>query len=244
MASNISSIIVDDEQDSIELLTRRLAVLYNNITVVASFTKWDTALAALKSEPCDLLFMDISMPGKNGIELLKLIPGLDSEIIFVTAHDNYALEAFTFSATGYVLKPVDDLELSSAIEKALQRIENKKKAHQNTASAVVLNEKIGIPNNMGIDYVEIADIMYLESVNKCTKIVTAKNEFVSSLNIGRFQHLLETHHFFQIHRSYIVNLKYVLRYESSLLVIMADKTEIPVSRTVKNDFLKLFHDIF
>ena len=244
MINNFTCIIVDDEQDSIELLSSRLEHLYRNIIVLSTYTTWHTALQALRTEKYDILFMDISMHEKNGISLLKLLPGLESEIIFVTAHDNYALDAFSFSATGYILKPIDDVELSFAIDKAIERIKHKKKALQPVVLATPLNKKIGIPNNLGIDYVNINDIMYLESIHKCTKIVTNTGEYTSSHNIGNFQNLIDQHSFFQVHRSYIINLNSIMRYESPLLVIMTNKKEIPISRSVKNNFLKLFNNIF
>ena len=243
MTSNYRSIIIDDEQDSIELLQRRISLLYRNIDIVGTYTAWDKALEALRTQQCDVLFLDVSMPGKNGFDLLKLVPGLDTEVIFVTAHDNYALNAFAVSATGYVVKPVDDIDLSTAIDKAIERVENKRKASYKQSQASH-SDKIGIPGNHGIDYMDIQDIMYLESLNKCTRIVTTKGEHTSSLNIGKFQHLIDQHNFFQVHRSYVINLKYILRYESSMVVIMSDKSEIPVSRTAKGDFLRLFNDIF
>ncbi len=240
MSNNISCIIVDDEQDAIELLTGRLGLLFKNIVVAGTYSHWEKALEALRTVKCDLLFMDISMPGKNGIELLKIIPGLDCEIIFVTAHDNYALDAFSFSTSGYVLKPIDDAALSAAITKATERIQNKRLAKQTNSPAPFVNERIGIPSNHGIDYVNISDILYLESTNKCTRIVTATAEYMSSLNLGKFQNLVDNHSFFQVHRSYIINLKNILRYESSGVVIMSNKQEIPVARSIKNDFLKIF----
>ena len=245
MDGNYTCIIVDDEQDAIELLMDRLGKLYSNITVIATYSYWEHALAGIRRQPCDLLLMDISMPGKNTIELLKLLPGLESEIVFITAHDNYALDAFSFSASGYILKPVDDAELFAAVNKAIDRIQNKKLAKQNTVSAAsLINEKIGIPNNMGIDYVSIKDILYLESTNKCTRIVTEDTEYTSTAHLGKFKHLIDDHSFFQVHRSYIINLNKILRYETSGLLIMTDKTEIPLSRNVKNDFLKIFNTNF
>jgi two-component system LytT family response regulator len=240
MLNNFTCCIVDDEPDAIELLTNRIGLLYKNITVTGTFTHWEQALQNLREQQCDLLFMDISMPGKTGLELLKLLPGLDSEIIFVTAHENYAINAFAFSASGYLLKPVDDAELSAAIDKAIVRIQNKKQARQSKTHAPA-NEKIGIPSNHGIDYLSVHDILYLESTNKCTKIVTLAGEYTSSHNLGKFQNLIDNHSFFQVHRSFIVNLNRILRYESTGIVIMADKMEIPVSRSVKNEFLNIFN---
>lgn len=244
MLNNFTCIIVDDEQDAIELLTDRIGRLYKNITITGTYLNWEEALEALREQKSDLVLLDISMPGKNAIELLKLVPGLESEIIFVTAHEEYALDAFAFSASGYLLKPVDDADLFAALNKAIGRVQNKKLAKQSTNSSPHFTDKIGISNNHGIDYITIKDILYLESTNKCTKIVTAKSEFVSSLNLGKFQHLVDSHSFFQVHRSYIINLNYILRYETSGLVIMNNKKEIPVSRNVKNDFLKMFDSNF
>jgi two-component system, LytTR family, response regulator len=237
--NNISCIIVDDEQDAIELLMSRVGLLFKNITVTGTYSHWEKAFEALRSQKCDLLFMDISMPGKNGIELLKIIPGLECEIIFVTAHDSYALDAFSFSTSGYILKPIDDAALSSAINKAAERIHNKRIAKQPASPAPFVNDRIGIPNNHGIDYVNISDILYLESTNKCTKIVTTGKEYLSSLNLGKFQHLVDGHSFFQVHRSYIINLGKILRYESSGLIIMSNKDEIPLARSIKSEFLKI-----
>ncbi len=240
MPNNISCIIVDDEQDAIELLTDRIGKLYKNITIKGTYFYWEDALKALREEECDLLITDISMPGKNGLELLKLLPNLQAEIIFVTAHEQYAINAFSFSTSGYILKPVDDEELSAAIGKAIERIQNKKLAKQPRNIAPVLSERIGIANNHGIDYLVINEILYLESTNKCTKIITSHTEYTSSYNLGKFKDMLVNHPFFQVHRSYIVNLNSILRYESSGVVIMVNKMEIPVARNVKNDFLQLF----
>ena len=239
MFNNFSCIIVDDELDAIELLTFRLKHLYSNVSIMGTYSKWEKALEALRVQKCDLLFMDISMPGKSGINLLKLLPNLDCELIFVTAHDNYALEAYSLSASGYILKPIDDNELSNAVDKAVERTRNKKIAKQ-AANATLISDKIAIPSSNGIDYLSIKDILYLESTNKCTKIVTNKGELVSTQNLGKYQNLIDHHSFYQVHRSFIINLNCILRYELTGMIIMADNKEIPLSRNVKNDFLKIF----
>lgn len=244
MINNHTCIIVDDELDAIELLSSRLLKLYTNITIVATYSNWQEALSALRTTKCDLLMMDISMPGKTGINLLKLIPGIGCEIIFVTAHDNYGLEAFELSATGYILKPIDDEELSGAVDKAIERIVHKKQAMLPPGGKILPQQnggKIAVPGKHGIDYINIADILYLESVNKCTKITTPTEDYLSTSNIGRFQYLIDNHDFFQIHRSFIINIKDVLRYDSKGFIIMSDKKEIPISRSAKSDFLRMFN---
>jgi two-component system LytT family response regulator len=238
MINEITCAIIDDEQHVIDLLTNRLARLFRDIKITGAFTSWEDALSALRTTAFDLLFVDISMPEKTGIELLQLVPDLESEIIFVTAHDNYALDAFAFNTSGYLLKPVSDKDLAAAVNKAVVRIKNKPKAAVAHATHTI-NDRLAIPNNNGIDYVNVADILYLEGLNKYTRIVTSTTEFISSLNLGRFEYLTVKHPFFQVHRSYIVNLNSILRYESTGTVIMANRKEIPVSRSCRTALLDI-----
>lgn len=243
MQSNYTCIIVDDELDAIELLSSRLMKLYTNVQIIATYSNWQEALSALRTTSVDILMMDISMPGKTGINLLKLIPGIDCEIIFVTAHDNYAVDAFELSATGYILKPIDDQELSQAVDKALERVQFRKLAKVQPGIRIqpITNDgKIAIPGNHGIDYINISEILYLESTNKCTRIATLNQEYISTSNIGKFQYLIDNFSFFQIHRSFIINIRYVLRYDSLGFIIMNNKKEIPISRSAKSDFLQMF----
>ena len=192
----------------------------------------------MRSTQCDIVFMDISMPGKNGLELLKLAPNLKSEIIFITAHSEYALNAFKVSASGYIMKPIDDADIVIAVDHAMERIKYKKMAKEKPD--IGPKPKIGIPNYNGIDYVAMDDILYFESVNKCTNVVLKDKEIISSYHIGRFKVLTEGHFFYRVHRSYIVNLNCIVRYESSGILIMSNKREIPISKSEKDDFLKIF----
>ncbi len=242
MTDNFSCIIVDDEPLAIELLTEQLSQLYKNIHIGASCTDWEEALNEIRTNNFDLLFMDISMPGKNGIDLLKLLPGIEGEIIFITAHEQYAIDAFSFATSGYLLKPVSDADLSHAINRALSRIQHKKAARVHNAA--VASEKIGIPGKSGIDYVSVNDIVYLESANKCTKIITAAKEYTSFSPLLKFKILTDTHSFLQVHRSYIVNLDCILRYESAGVIIMSNKQHIPLARSFRNDFLERFNTNF
>jgi len=243
MTDNFSCIIVDDEPMAIELLTEQLGHLYKNMQVLACCTNWEDALYQVRTQKFDLLFMDINIPGKTGIDILKLLPPIDGEIIFITAYDHYAVDAFRFAATGYLLKPVSDTDLAQVVNVALGRVLNKRAA-RNHGSGAGKNEKIGVPNNNGVDYLNIGDILYLESVNKCTKIVTATKEYTSISPLLKFKSLTDTHDFLQVHRSFIVNLNNILRYESSGLIIMSNKRDIPLARSFKNDFLLRFNNNF
>lgn len=226
--------ILDDEPDAIELLISRLERLFPNAEVRDTFSNWEDAFLALRRKKYDLLFTDISMPGKNGLELLSLLPDLDCEIIFVTAHDTYALKAFAFAASGYLLKPVDDAELLAAVTRTLDRIKLKKLADQASKTQGRQEARLRIPGNNGADFVHISDVVYLESVNKCTRIVTTTKQYTSSYNIGTFKFLEDDHSFVQVHRAFIVNLDHVTRYEGGQLY-MKDQTVIPVARASRQN---------
>lgn len=235
MSGIFTCIIIDDEPDAIELLAGQLELLFNNLEITGRYTKWEEALNALRKTEPDIVFMDISMPGKNGMELLRLIPESESEIIFVTAHEEYALKAFEFATSGYLLKPVDDVELLRSVQKAMQRVQKKKQAVQ--AQPV----KIGIPDSKGVTYVNIADIQYLEAVNGYTKVVINNNVLLSSFNLRKFIMVIDDKSFFQVHRSFVVNLAAVSRYKSTGEIVMQDQREIPVAKSIRQEFLNLFN---
>lgn len=250
MSRDIKCIIIDDEPKAIDLVQQRLRVLFPDIQVAGTFTEWEKGLDALKTNTIDILFLDISMPQKSGLDLLKLFPKINFQVIFITAHSNFAVDAIKFSAVGYVLKPIDDYELSFAVNKALERIDSglmyapapvtdNKQQQQISGNSI----KIGIPNLKGIDYINSEDILYFESVNKYTKVVTREHSILSSYNLGEFKKLVENDHFFQVHRSYVINLLCVRRYETSGTVVMEDNMQIPVAKTVRTEFLNVFSTI-
>lgn len=234
-------IIVDDEPNAIKLLQKNLEEHYDNLHLKGSYTCANDALDIIKTEHLHLIFLDISMPHKSGLELLGELPELNAEVIFITAHEEFALTAFNFAPSGYILKPINKTKLYNAIDKALQRVHDK----QNTTNyppqlATKQNSKIGIKNNKGIDYVNIEDILFMEATSRYTKIVTMKKVYLSSFNIGKLKHLVEAFSFYNVHRSFIVNLDKIIRYDSSGIIIMEGGYEIPISKNVREDFLRLF----
>ncbi len=241
MKDSFSCILVDDEPKVVGLLLKCLQDLYNNIEVLGTYNTWNTALPVLRNSEFDILFLDISMPGKTGMDLLSMLPGLKAEVIFITAHAEFALKAFQFSPTGYVLKPIDDKDLAGAVDKAMERIRYRRLASQN--GAVPLNSKIGIPNSTGVDYVDMNEILFLEATNKCTHVVAVKNEITSSYSLTRFMSLLDQQLFYQVHRSFIINLNFIKRYETNGSVTMSNGKEVPIAKHLREDFLLKFHKV-
>jgi two-component system, LytTR family, response regulator len=236
-------VIVDDEPKAATRLKNKMEQLYPDSEMAGVYHFWVPALDALRNSEFDILFLDISMPQKNGFDLLELVPELRCEVIFVTAHEEHALDAFNFAATGYILKPINDILLIKAVDKAIQRVQNalSKKTILNKVERT--NNIIGIHNNKGVDYISTDDIVYLEATSRYTKIVTTKITYLSSYSIGKFKDLLQSNNFYQVHRSYIINLHQVKRYESTGTVILKNGLELPVSRNLREGFLSLFENI-
>jgi two-component system, LytTR family, response regulator len=124
---NISSIIIDDELNNIENLKSLLNKYCHEITIVASAINADEGVVLIKNHKPDLVFLDIQMPGKSGFDMLNIFPQINFEIIFITAYDQYGIQAIKFSALDYLLKPIVIEELKNAVHKAINKIVSKKR---------------------------------------------------------------------------------------------------------------------
>ncbi len=233
--SNYTCIIIDDEPKAIELLSDTIQELYDNIKIIGTYTNWKEAVVALRKDNFDILFLDISMPEKSGFDLLAFVPNIKSEIIFVTAHAQFALDAFNYPTSGYILKPVEDVALNKAIDKAISRIERKTRSTE-----PITTTKITVPNNKGLDFIEQNEIIFLEALAKNTRVKKKDGEIISTQPFGMFRHILDQSPFYQVHRSFLINVDHITRYESTGILIMNDGSEIPVAKSVREDFIKLF----
>src|SRR5690606_1406639 len=173
MEERVTCVLVDDEVYSVDLLSSYIDDLYPQIDIVGKFHSWKDALNGIRSKSPNLVILDISMPERTAIDLLDMLPEITFEIIFITAHAQFAMDAFRFYATGYLLKPLDDEgAFIGAMDKALERVKSKKQRMEIPAPTWSVPLKLGIPNRRGIDYINISDILYLYSYNKYTKVVT------------------------------------------------------------------------
>ena len=123
--TTLKTILIDDEPRGINSMQKLLQINCPEINVIGSCTNADEAIAMIKSMEPDLVFLDIAMPVKNGFDLLKELKEFRFEVIFVTAHNQFMIEAFHFSAIDYLLKPVEDNLLVDAVNRARKRIEEK-----------------------------------------------------------------------------------------------------------------------
>jgi two-component system LytT family response regulator len=185
------------------------------------------------------------MPEMSGFDLLAKIENPWFEIIFVTAFDNYAIDAISHCAIGYLVKPVDNKDLVTTVNKAIQNIdertalEKNRQLIENIGIQSFHNKKIVIPSQDGLEFVKIVDIIHLEGIDGYTKIqFSNKKPILSSNSIGHFYKLLENQNFYLVHKSHLINLDYIEKYLNEGSVILTNNIKIPVSRNRRMDFLQ------
>lgn len=245
----IRTLIVDDE----ELARKNLEFILNDacpqVEVVGTASNAKAAKKQIETENIDLLLLDIEMPNGSGFDLLESLgDGIDFKIIFITAYHEYALRAFKFSAVDYLLKPISVDELQSAIEKVQpgKDMESKEKIDaliENISKKGGAMNKIALPSMEGLQFVDLDDVVYCESQDNYTQffLLDGKRIMVSK-TIKHFEELLDPERFFRVHRSNIINLKYIDKYVKGEggYIVLKQGARIPVSRRRKEAFLQLF----
>ena len=239
----INAILVDDELLPRQLLRGKLEQHFPDIHIVGEAANAEEAYQHITDIHPDLIFLDISMPRESGFDLLRRLPHLDFEIIFVTSYDQYALEAIEFCAIGYIVKPISTEHLLHAVDNAKKRIAQKNGFQHNQVlmdniGHIPENKKIALPTNSGLEFVPVKDILRFEGYQKYTKIhISDGRTLLSSNNIGKFGNMLAEYGFYTTHKSHIINTSYVTRYKNEGVVILSDGSEVPVSRRKKQEFL-------
>jgi two-component system LytT family response regulator len=189
------------------------------------------------------------MRGETGFDLLDKVGNINFLIIFTTAHSEFAVKAFRYSAIDYLMKPLDTEEFILAVQKALDR---KKKEHSSSKEQIdylnsirskkILPEKLTIPTNEGFLFVTISDIIYCHSLSNYTEFyLTGNRKLLSSYTLGYYSEMLTEHQFFRTHRSFLINLTQIKMYKrgDGGVVVMNNDQEIEVSRSNKESFLKI-----
>jgi two-component system, LytTR family, response regulator len=243
----IKAIIVDDERKSREILSTMLSRYCTGIEVVAAAGNVEEGIAAITAEKPQILFLDISMPDGNGFDLLNKIGETDFEIIFITAYNEYALQAIKARAIDYLLKPLNIKELQLAVQKAAERIEEKQylieALQKQQEKKNIATGRLAVPVNDGLQFVSLEQIVRLTAKGSYTEIFSEDNSHVlSSRPLKEYEDMLPANVFFRAHHSHIINLAYIRQYHRGEggYVTMHDGSVIDISKRKKKDFLNLF----
>ncbi len=247
----LKTIIVEDEEKASLNLKNILHEYCNNVEVVAMLDTVALGIAAIKKHKPDLVFLDVKMKGETGFDLLEQINDINFEIIFTTAHNEYALKAFKFSAIHYLLKPIDIDQLVSAIERVKEIKDHKFNkmrfdlAIENLKDQKNTFRKIALPTTDGLVFIQIEDIIRCESEDNYTYFFLQKeSKILVSKTIKHYEELLVEHNFFRVHQSHLINLNHITKYHKGEggYASMADGSSVPVSRRKKVAFLDTLSD--
>ncbi|NQX41329.1 two-component system, LytT family, response regulator [Pedobacter steynii] len=235
----MQAIIIDDEQANVENLQYLLKQYCPDVNVVASSNELKDAVYRINLHRPNLLFLDIQMGKSTGFDLLNLLSERTFEIIFVTAFDNYGIQAVKFAALDYLLKPVDPDELKIAVAKAEIRIKNKINAEQlnfllgQIKSKELSPSKIALPQLHEIRYVAVNDIVRCEADNTYTFFfLNNGDQVLISKPLKEYSDLLKPHGFIRTHQSHLVNPKFIKSWlkEDGGMLLMEAGHKIPVSK--------------
>jgi two-component system, LytTR family, response regulator len=244
----IRAIIIEDEPLSQEMLTLLLQRHKADIEIIDTCSNPTDGIESIAKHEPDLIFLDIQMPKMNGFDMLKKISNINFEVIFTTAFDKYAIDAIRTCALDYLLKPVDDEDLTIAIGKCKERMKEKNTKQQfenlfnNLTNKNPLDKTLALSASDGISFVKMSDILRVEANGRYAKFYLLNKETILvSKTLGDFEDILSANQFFRIHDSAIINLNHVKKYTrgDGGTVLLSDNTELDVARRRKEEFVKL-----
>ena len=247
------TIIIDDERLAREELKSVLKD-FLDINIIDEAQNGDEGIEKIKQHKPDLIFLDVSMPGMTGFEMLKKLEDIP-HVIFVTAYDEFALKAFEVSALDYLLKPIDIDELKLAVERLAETSQTYKQEPENFStyfdslkelSQNVQNKKpssrIAISHTKGLKIVEDHTITHLEASGNCTTIYFEDgSRYLDTRTLKVYENLLDPARFARVHKSHIINLDILQEYlnEDGHFAVLKGNIRVPVARNRVTEFVKM-----
>lgn len=222
------AILIDDEIHAIENLTILLNDFCEGVEIIGSTTSAIEGIKLVKQKKPDIVFIDVSMPYGSGFDVLDAIGVINFKVVFVTAYEQYAIEAIRRNAFDYIMKPIQIKDLRNCVTKLSEELKNSEDPHL----------RLSLHSNEYIDFIEVKDIIYCKSDNVYCDIYThTKGKLTYTKKIKDLESELPKHTFIRCHNSHIVNKNFVFRYskvDGGALILKNDSI-IPVSRSKKEE---------
>ena len=256
MSVTVRAMIVDDEAPAREGLRLRLAK-EPDVVVVGEFSDVQQALAAIRADPPDVLFLDIEMPGADGFALVdRLSPDRKVTVVFVTAHDRHAVRAFDVRAADYLLKPVEQERLHEAVERVREQLVSERNAavaervraivsdiEPDSSSARRGMARIPVKADGTIQFIEPSSISWIDAAGDSVRLHVGAVTHHLAKSMSEVLAMLDSRQFVRIHRSTIVNLDHVRElqpyFHGEYVVVMKSGATLKLSRSYRAELSRL-----
>ena len=246
----IKALIIDDENRTRDLIAKMINSFGLDILAIPAGENVQSGIQAIEELKPDIVFLDIQMPDGTGFDVLKSVKNKNFEVIFITAHEEFAIKAIKFSALDYLLKPIDPEELKAAVEKAIKAVDDKKEESQFEAlqNNIQPNQKkrLVLKTQESVYVVELHEIIRCEADRNYTSFfLSSGKKILVSKTLKEYETLLSTHNFLRVQQSHLVNLDYVDRYDKGNggSVVMKDGSEVPLSPAKREVFFKIIENL-
>ena len=239
-------VIIDDENRTRELIARMIDSFGFDVVTIPEGENVQSGIDAIEKHQPDIVFLDIQMPDGTGFDVIRSIENKTFEVIFITAHEEFAIKAIKFSALDYLLKPINYIDLVATVKN--YDAKQNKVAHLTKLQVLLENlatgnsefNKIAIPTENGFELIKPNSIMYCEAdSNYCKLYLLNGKSLIVSKTLKHIEKLLPKAIFFRIHKTYLVNLNYAVRFNKTneLLVELSNGQKLPVSVRKKEEFI-------
>lgn len=241
----MKAIIIDDEEPSRSLLGKLLKEYCPEVEIVGEADDVPSGVKVITRTKPDIVFLDIEMPGYTGFQLLDFFDDITFDIIFTTAYQQYAVQAFEVSAIDYLLKPIQVSQLTRSVAKASKRHENPhllerlEMLKQNIQPEKVVS-RVALPVTDGYMFVDIDNITYCEADGSYAKLhFSNAPDLIVSRTLKDLEQMLQHPAFIRVHRSFLVNIKHVKLFsrKDGGFITMNDKRDLPVAKERAEDIL-------
>nr|WP_299383364.1 LytTR family DNA-binding domain-containing protein [Allomuricauda sp.] len=240
----LKAIIVEDEANSREILRNYLAKYCPSVELLGEASNIDQGFELIKQHQPNLVFLDVEMPFGNAFDLLDKIPNRTFETVFVTAYNQYAMDALNNHAAYYLMKPINIDELIKAVGyvKEIKEKENALEGQVLRAKSIKAEGKITLPQQDGFQVLEVGDIYFCKADDNYTEIYLENKKIVVSKTLKYFEDALNAYSFARIHKSYLVNVGEVVKYKKGKggSVVLSNGKELSVSASKKAALLSYF----
>lgn len=244
--SEIPAIIVDDEKNSRIVLEELLKKYCPEVSIVDCASNIDDAYKIIREKEPQLIFLDIQMPNGNGFDLLNRFQKIPFQVIFITSHSQFAINAIKFNALDYILKPVDIEDLKTSVRKATEAITHQRNRHLQIINLIndfsqKQEKKLMVHDKENVQLINISSVVYIKGEGNYSKITTTENQsFVCSKTLKDFEDYFNNHaNFIRIHKSIIINTNHIKQYSKTepCIINMVNGKDIEVSRRKRQEIL-------